>query len=132
MSIVFALFFFGGHQLIDLGCRAVVLDLMPQSFAVGLMSFLIPTLLTRRRCRSGKLRPQDGTHILPRNVLVRSALVGVVTAAVSTAAYAALGPLPGLNLETLNHFVMLKAAFGAILSIILTPIALYTALRDPC
>ena len=131
LSIVFALLFFRGQQRVDLGSQAVVLDLMPQSLAVGLMSFLVPTLLTRQRRRSGKLEVLQGQHVFPRNVFLRSAVVGIVTAVVCTAAYAIFKPSPGLFIQPLSRFVALKGAFGAILSMVLTPVALFAALKDP-
>jgi|GEM_PF-3144684 len=131
LSIVFALLFFRGQQVVDLGSQAVVLDLIPQSLAVGLMSFLVPTLLTRQRRRSGKLGVLQGPHVFPRNVFLRSAVMGIVTAAVCTAAYAILKPPPGLFIQPLGRFVALKGAFGAVLSIALTPVALFAALKDP-
>ncbi len=130
-SMLFALLFFRAHSDIDLGSRAVVLDMAPQGFAVALMSFLIPTLLTRKRRRDGALPARAGTHRLPRNALLRGALAGAIAAAVCTAGYAMLGPAPGAIIEPLNHFIMLKAVFGAMLSLMLTPIALDAALKDP-
>ena len=131
LSGLFAWLFFHGRAVVDLGSRAVVLDLMPQAFAVGLMSFLVPTLLTRKRRRAGTLRGLDGAHAFPRNALSRSAVAGIVGAVACTAIYATLGPSPGAIVLPLAGFVMLKGAVGAVLSITLTPVALLAALRDP-
>ncbi|MFZ6677890.1 hypothetical protein [Undibacterium sp. Tian12W] len=130
LSIAFALLFFQSDTHIDLGSRKVVLDIVPQSFAVAFMSSLIPSLLTRQRRSSGKLQTLEGKHSLPRNVFLRSAVVGVIVTTICAAAYAILGPVQGAIVLILSQFVILKAVFGGILSLVVTPIALITALRD--
>ncbi|MFZ6730946.1 hypothetical protein ACO0LG_03395 [Undibacterium sp. Ji42W] len=130
LGIAFAFLFFQSDTHIDLGSRKVVLDIMPQSFAVAFMSSLIPSLLTHQRRSNGKLQALESKHSLPRNVFLRSTVTGVIVTTICTAAYAVLGPAQGAIVLILGQFVMLKAVFGGILSLVVTPIALISALRD--
>jgi hypothetical protein len=128
LSIAFAIVVFGGQPVLDLHARAVLLDLLPQGFMIAFMATLVPTLLTRRRRDMAKVAALPGRHALPRNVVVRALLFGAAAALLGTGAFAVLQPEALLAAPL---FIALKAAYGALLAIIVTPIALRAALRDP-
>jgi hypothetical protein len=50
ISIGFVFLAFGGQDRVAVA--ALIPDAIPQSFMIGLMSTVVPTLLTRRRVRS--------------------------------------------------------------------------------
>lgn len=131
-SAGFAFLVFGGRAEIALwGPTGLALDFVPQTFAIAMMSVLVPTALTRRRIRAGTLAP-DGTapSRLPRNLLVRALLMAlvatVVLGGVATVLLAAIrvGPL------AFAAVLPLKIIYGALVALAVTPPALRAALRD--
>lgn len=130
LSIVFLLIMFGGQQTIAVGGRGgLVVDAVPQTLMIVLMSVLVPTLLTRRRLAAGRIAPLTGTPRWPRNVLLRGMLAATVAAAIAWILHAALMPLTGANwaFQTALSF---KTAYGAILGATVARFAITAALTD--
>jgi hypothetical protein len=132
ISAGFAFVVFGGRAEIGLwGPGGLAIDFAPQSFMIALMSVLVPTALTRRRIRTGTLKPGNGLPSrLPRNLVGRALLValaattvlGGIAVAISAAAWA--GPLGFATV------LPLKIIYGAAVAFIVTPTALKAALLD--
>lgn len=111
--------------------QALVIDALPQSFAVTLFGVFIPTLLTRKKIRAGKLAtlPFRKTA-LPGNAFVRAVLMGILAAIAGGLLH--LVVLSGLQIEALSISTVLvyKTLYGAALSMIVTPIALHIVLQE--
>jgi hypothetical protein len=53
LSIVFMLIVFGGQPIVAVGGRGgLIVDSIPQTAMIALMSMLVPSLLTRRRLKT--------------------------------------------------------------------------------
>ena len=133
ISAGFAFLVFGGRADIRLwGPGGLAVDFAPQSFMIAMMSVLVPTALTRRRIRTGLLRPGGGSPSrLPRNLFVRALLVALAATAilggiaVVILAAAWSGPIG------FAAALPLKIVYGAAVAAIVTPLALKAALLDP-
>ena len=126
-SALFAWLVFGGRAAT---AQEVALDALPQSFAIALMTTLVPTLITRRRLRAGAVAPLAPAKGWPRNLLLRALLVGALAALIGFAlhwlAVRPLGP------EEWRFEVLLpyKVAYGALLALAIAPPVLRRALAD--
>ena len=58
MTTVMVLLLFHRETAIDLQRGAALLDITPQTFMVGFMSVLVPTLVTRGARRKDRVRPR--------------------------------------------------------------------------
>lgn len=121
---------FGGEALI---ARAdAVIDTLPQTFMVALMSALVPSLLARRRLAPGSstVRLRQGRPFLPTGLTLRcvalALAVTVVIGAATTLSLTAVLPdlVPGAPL------LAFKIVYGALVAAIVTPLALCTMLAD--
>jgi hypothetical protein len=131
-SAGFAFLVFGGRAEIGLwGPDGLALDFVPQTFAIAMMSVLVPTALTRRRIRTGTLAARgEAPSPLPRNLLLRALLMAlaatILLGGTATALLAAIrvGPL------TFGAVLPLKIVYGALVALAVTPPALRAALLD--
>lgn len=123
---------FGARAPITLwGSTGLALDFIPQSFMVGLMSALMPTLLTRRRRRQGKpLRLAGTPPVLPRNVVLRALLFAVTTVVVAGGMAVLLLALFGPRLYSFDGVIALKTGYGAVVAVVVTLMALSAVLRE--
>lgn len=83
LSAAFVFIVFGGHATVPVwGPGGLVLDAVPQTLMVSLMSMLVPGLLTRKRLIAGKVNGAAlatvGT-IVRRSILVAVLLAGALT-----------------------------------------------------
>lgn len=113
------------------GSGGVAFDFFPQTFMITLMSVLVPTMVTRKRMRDGRITPSaPPSSQLPGNVMVRALLV----AAMGMVAFGSLAvaTLYMLGIEAVRFQVLLpgKIAYGALVALLVTPPALRAALRD--
>lgn len=130
LSIVFLLIVFGGQETIAVSGRGgLVIDAIPQTLMIVLMSMLVPTLLTRRRLAAGRIAPLVGVPRWPHNVLLRSILAATVAAAVAWILHAALMPLTAVS-WSFQTALWFKTAYGAILGATVARFAIAAALTD--
>lgn len=131
-SAGFAFLMFGGRAEIGLwGPAGLALDFAPQTFVIAMMSVLVPTVLTRRRVRSGALAPGNGAPSrLPDNLLLRAALVALAATIVLGGAATALLAATWTGPLTFSAALLLKIIYGALVALAVTPPALRAALRD--
>lgn len=129
ISIGFVWFAFGGQARVTVA--ALIPDAIPQSFMIALMSTVVPTLLTRKRIRTGTIAAMSQNF--PK--LLRSLPVRALTAAVAatlaglathSVVLTTLAP-DGLSFGATLAF---KAIYGAMLAAIVTPPMLRIALSD--
>ena len=129
-SIVFLLIVFGGQKTIAVGGRSgLVVDAIPQTLMIVLMSILVPTLLTRRRLAAGRIAPLAGTPRWPHNALLRGMLTATGAAAIAWIIHAALLPLTGAN-WSLQTALAFKTSYGAILGATVARLSTGAALTD--
>lgn len=110
------------------GARGLVLDCLPQGGMIGLMSVLVPTLLTRRRVIAGKAPFSLRTISAPQNLLAWSIFGGLAGLSLLTGAAAFLGHLTGADTVDFTAGLALKVAFGAVLPWAITPWAIQAAM----
>jgi hypothetical protein len=132
ISIGFVFLVFHGHQEVPLmGWRGAIADTGPQSFMVTLMSWLVPSVLTRRRLVAGHLWWHTGSHSRGAvrdslSAILLAILVSLVAVAV---AYFVLPKLvPGGEIS-FDKFVFAKALYGALLAAAVTGTALTSSLQ---
>jgi len=131
MTTVMVLLLFHRETAIDLQRGAALLDITPQTFMVGFMSVLVPTLVTRGARRKGGVDGASPVRHAPRNVLVRSVMVGIFAAIVGTLVYRVVVVAVDAAPLSLLAFVGLKAGWGALVGLLLTPPAVRVAIGDP-
>ena len=137
LNIAFsALFFFivfGRSDHIDLwGTHGFALDYFPQTFMIALMSVIVPTILTRKRVKGGRVMRRESSMSarLPKNVILRAIMLACL-ACVTLAAVAVWITASFWSVEPAHsNLLLLKLAYGAAVAAILTPIALVAALSD--
>lgn len=132
LSLFFAWVVFGKLEVIELaGPAGLAMDFLPQTFMVALMSTLVPTLLTRKRVRQSRIAALATAPMsLPRNVLLRALLVAVVAVLVLGGAAMLLTPMLVAGPMPQRSAYALKVAYGALISVPITLLALRCALAD--
>jgi len=130
LSLVFTLVMFGrAAQVPVFGAGGLIADAIPQNFFGALMCVVVPTIVTRRRLRSGSIARAPAVIRLPRALLPRAVLVAAITAGVGTLlAMLFLGTGPS-KWPFLTVIVM-KVAYGLLLGAIVSGVAARAALAD--
>jgi len=130
LSLAFYMLLFGtsGRPAVG-GIGGLAFDFIPQSFAITLMSALVPGSLTISKLARGQLAPQPGHSPLPRSLWLRS-LVLASGAALAGAVVALIVTL-GWHSSTLawHEGAAVKILYGALLAWIVTPIGLRATLH---
>lgn len=113
-----------------LAAQTLIVDFAPQTFMSAMLSAIVPTLLTRKRIAAGAVMRSSSTTRLPRNVLLRAALLAIAATAIgmalTTAAVLALAP-NGLGFGVA---LWVKGAYGALVGFIVSVFAVRAALAD--
>ncbi|MEO9132181.1 MAG: hypothetical protein ABI240_13340 [Sphingomonas sp.] len=129
ISIGFVWLVFGGTPRI--ATRALILDAVPQSFMIALMSTIVPTLLTRRRQRAGLVAGLPGhTPVFLRPLLLRATFIAVLAVGVGVAFSACFTTLVAPDGLSFGAALAFKAGYGGALGLIVTPITVQLALRE--
>lgn len=129
LSAFFAYVAFGAGEQVP--ARALLIDAVPQGFMLGLMTTLIPTALTRKRMRDGRIAGlATGKRFLPRNILVRSVAVGVLSALILIAMNIVMLHILSIELPSPAAIITYKSVSGAALSILVAPFIIHYALKD--
>ncbi len=128
-----ALAVFHGRAYIPVsGPKGLVMDSIGQTFFVVSLSILIPSLLARRRRRTGALPPAPSSTqpTSPANLYLRSLIAGVVAACVVAACNAVL--LPRVFPPDVSHrdAVLFKIVCGAIIGCIASALAISAVLKE--
>lgn len=133
LTLVFFLLVFGMAPLVPVwGVGAYVFDFLPQGFMVAFMGTLVPSLLTRKAMRQGKLVGIEGPGRpwLPSLLVMRAVLLGLIGAAIGTAAAAAVLGATGATLLPWALALAAKLVFAAALAGTVTPLALRATLAE--
>lgn len=125
ISFAFAWLMF--HTSSAIPAQALIIDSIPQSFMIALMSVIVPGLLTSRRLAAGQIAPLPGKAI--RHPLavraIAAAVVAVLCGLLLHLAVIATRPPSLIGFTTL---LAIKVAYGASLAAIVTPLMLRYAL----
>jgi len=131
MSLLIFLAMFDVRRPVETwGIGQWVFDFLPQSFMVTFMSVLIPGALAHQKVRKGVLAPEPHRSILPRNLMVRALVMAVASAIIGTAMVAGLVWLTGAEAIAPTYALILKATYGTVLALIVTPLSLRVALTS--
>ena len=124
--------FHGYAQVPTHGGLSLVTDAIPQSFMVVLMSVLPVSLLTRARARKGRLLPSAprGGWSAPPKLAVRAVGAALLAAVIGYLGFLALAPLLAPDGVPVADALVLKAVYGAALSVLVIPFAAIAALKD--
>ena len=130
LSLFFYVIFFGFSGRVTIGgMGGFAFDFIPQSFAITLMSILVPGFLTMRKLAAGKLAAEPGKTALPRSLGLRALLMAVGAALVGAAGALILALIWGPATIAWPTGAAIKIVYGIILARIVTPIGLRAALR---
>ena len=131
LSIVFVVLVFGGRDMVPVwGAGGLVVDALPQSAMIALMSALVPTLLTRRRMRAGAVMPRAGRRWSPRHAVGRALVIAAAATLLAGIAHTALLPL-GPARWPFVAVLAYKPIYGALLGGAVAWCAVMVALADP-
>ncbi|MDO6414143.1 hypothetical protein Q4F19_07100 [Sphingomonas sp. BIUV-7] len=131
LSLVFCFFIFGGQASIPVGgTGGLIVDAIPQSFMVALMSTFVPTLLTRRRVRSGAIPVRKARSRLPTHAMLRALLVACCAAGIGVL-LTAIALLAGPDEWPFVTVATVKTVYGALLGGSVAALATCAALADP-
>ena len=113
------------------GTRGLVLDCVPQRIMIGLMSVIVPTLLTRRAASKGHL--SYGAPVFPaaKNLLLVGIAGSFTGLAAITGSAALLALVTGAENVPFGLALALKVAAVCLLPWVLTPLAIQAALSPP-
>jgi hypothetical protein len=132
LSIAFVFLAFHGQFQIGLfGRHGIVIDMVPQTFMVALMAFLVPALITRRRLADGALIWIRSAARRPRfNAFIWAIAVAIIgTCLVVGISWLVLPKLCPAGV-TFRSLLLAKAVFGGALAAAVTPWAIKRALHD--
>jgi hypothetical protein len=132
LSALFVWLVFGGRPQVELwDVGRLALDFIPQTFVITLMATLVPSAITRKRLRDGKLtRSGERVRQLPRNLFLRGLLFAVVVTPIAV----------GLSILALSAtwngpmafvpVLVLKVLYGGVLALLVTSFTVRAALAD--
>lgn len=116
LSIGFVLLLFGRSSFVPVtGAGGLILDGVPQGFAIALMATLVPTLLTRRRLARGTVAPLPPRRRLGPAGLPARALAAAVAGAALTSGLTALLPVVGVDVVPMGQVLIAKPFWGLLL-----------------
>jgi hypothetical protein len=135
-AIGFAWLVFHGHDHVPTsGPGGLVRDAAPQTFMITLMSTLVPSLVTRKRVHSGHLdawlRGQPGGSPAPASkIILRALMLALIAMAVGLGINAAVLPLLFPGGLGYDRVFVLKAGYGALVALVITPLAISWVLKE--
>lgn len=123
--------FHGRTTVVAAGPSGYLIDTVPQTLMITLMSMLVPGLLTRQRIRTGRIAPlPTPPRALPRRLLLRSALVAVASAALAAGVVLGLDKVVAVPNLSLSSLMAVKLFYGAVAAAVVTPFGLRAALSE--
>ena len=136
ISVGFAWLVFHGHDHVpSSGPGGLVRDAAPQTFMITLMSTLVPSLVTRKRMQAGQLdawlRTQPGRSPGPaRQIIVRAFLLALIAMVLGLGLNAAILSLLFPTGLGYGKVFVLKAVYGALVALVITPLAVSWVLEQ--
>ncbi len=134
LSAFFVILVFGHDHLIELwGWHSWAVDLVPQTIMISAMSTIVPTFFTRRRTASGRISRCTTPPFrfpMPRRLFVRAMLLSVLITLFIGGAALLLSMLFWKGPIQFGTLLALKLAYGAVVAVVSTVLALSIALYD--
>ena len=134
--IINALFSFGFtyaafHTAVSILQHDLMIDAIPQSFAVSFFAVFPATLLTRKRLVKGKITALEfNKNKLPVNAFLRAIAIAVVMAILGFAGHYIVFNVLNIQQVSLTSALVYKTLYGIGLTLAITPIALKCALSE--
>lgn len=110
-----------GHYVFDFG---------PQAFAVAFMGTLVPSALSRKALRAGRVASRPSSLRLPTHLLLRALVLAAPAAVVALAGAAAAFAVLGVAVLGWGVALAIKLAVGAGLALVITTLALRATLAE--
>ena len=115
-SVLFVFLIFSGQAHVSTaGEQGLLLDSLPQGFAIGFMGAFFPSFLTRKRIQAGNIQaaPTDSSSPLPVMPVLRALLFAVIAAILSVVIFTVLS----LLVSSLSFTVaaIIKTLWGVLL-----------------
>jgi hypothetical protein len=133
LSALFMFLVFGRSPTIELwGRPGLALDFVPQTFMISLMSVLVPSLITRRRMKSGRVAARASARLrnLPKNVVFRAIVIGCGLTVLLGGGAVLLLSAVWRGAAPFWVTFPLKLAYGVLVATIATPLGLYATLSE--
>lgn len=117
--------------LVSLDDPGTARGMVTQTFAVVLMSIVMPTLILRRQRRAGIVQRRYHRLRMPRSLLLRAGVPAIVLALLFVPVYPLLAAFA--DGRPLSHGAFLAFAVGhaAVVAAIITPFAIFAVLAEP-
>ena len=133
------LIYHGRPRIPSLGHGGLIEDSIGQTFIITFLCFLIPSILTRKRRYAGthsafvldSPAPDGRAAVKSRDLYLRSFIAGVVFTVIAWALNAFLMPRVFPDGLSFGHTVIYKTAYGVVVALIATALALSMVLREP-
>ncbi len=131
LSAAFAWLVFRGREtIVFAGASGFGVDFLAQTFMISLMSVVVPTLLTRNRLRAGALADMTGRRLLPGRLRLRAPLISVIATIGLGGGALLFGAVVLPPAVGFGSLLAIKLTYGAMVALLVTPLALVTALHD--
>ena len=131
LSLSFFALLFHGLTDVELGRReGLIMDCLPQGFVIGLMSTLVPGLLTVRRLAAGRTGSDVQVRHFPGMLLVLALGVAIGAAAIGTVMVAAIAMAAEVVSVAFTAAAVLKVLYGGLLAAVVTPPVIRAALNQ--
>ena len=135
MSVVMALtintLVFRGIASIRLDDPATARGMAIQTFAVVLMSIVMPTLILRRQRRAGLVQRSYRRFKLPRNLFLKAGVPAIVLALLFVPSYPLIASLADGRPLSHTAFLVFAVGHAAVVAAIITPVAIFAVLAEP-
>jgi len=131
VSALFVWLVFGGRAAVPLwGTGGLAFDLVPTTFMLTLMTTVALTLIVRARRRRGLPQVAPGQPRLPRNLVARGIVLGLTLCGVCLPGSIVLLWLGWDGDWSYARVMGFKIAYGVVVGLVATPLAVLAALRD--
>jgi hypothetical protein len=124
---------FGLRPAVSLwGAHGLAVNLIPAVFMMTLMDVIVPTLLTRRRIREGRLvvLRQPQSKWLPNRMALRALVLAVALTGVLLPCALVVLRWSGPAVWTIGSLFASQAVLGVLVAVIITPVALRASFNE--
>jgi hypothetical protein len=132
LSALFVFLIFGGRDQVELwGMHGLALDFVPQTFIIAFMATLVPSAITRKAVRNGRVSSDRPLWLkLPRRLLVRSLSVATFVSAITIPFAITAVEFASDGHLSFATILPMKVAYGACLACVVTSFAICASLSD--
>jgi hypothetical protein len=137
ISVAFTVLLFSTFPVIEMwGANGIAVDLVATVFMLTLMGGLALGVLTTKRVRDGAIDPLPQrlwgklVRTLPRNVLVRTAIVAVAVTTLVVPLSVLVFWLLGIESMSFSGYLVFKALYGPLVGALSATVIIETALMN--